>query len=439
MNQYETLLTQAISSEIREWRLAHKLSAKSLAQICGETSAGAVQAEIHLPLSYLARIASAMGMTIDKLLRKARGRFGGSREASYLDEGRRRVVAAKEAAQVGAGKGALKLLWQCAVFGGASFTCAGIGQVLRKKREALGLSQNELARRAGVHASYISNMERSAARMRVFTFSNLAIALNMHPSELEGLVEKKEQNGRHLNDKQRLWHQPTDTVAPVERKARTTKQLDPPKMRLLMHQPVDMTESKKTTTNDRPKKRLPKRQTIDVMTDPKMTNQLSRPKPPLQKAKVIRADRSIAVTSPWATGWWDRERNGNLSPIDVRRCSGKIVHWKCPAGPDHFFCKAVSAVVAHKRKGSPCPCCQGRLVSITNSLATLYPELALEFDPELNGEMASEVVARPAPKQPMKWTCTICQSSWSEKLIRRLKGLTCPSCAGKPAMPVAHH
>ena len=58
------------------------------------------------------------------------------------------------------------------------------GTVVRKQREALGISQEELAYRAGLHRTYISLIERGLRSASIETIFRLAKALGTTGSDL---------------------------------------------------------------------------------------------------------------------------------------------------------------------------------------------------------------------------------------------------------------
>jgi transcriptional regulator with XRE-family HTH domain len=62
---------------------------------------------------------------------------------------------------------------------------------VHERREQLGISQEELAHRAGLHRTYISDIERRARNPSLKTLSRLATALEMTASELIKLGESK--------------------------------------------------------------------------------------------------------------------------------------------------------------------------------------------------------------------------------------------------------
>ncbi|CAN5603051.1 helix-turn-helix transcriptional regulator [soil metagenome] len=68
----------------------------------------------------------------------------------------------------------------------------GLGEVVRKRRLALDLSQEELAGRAGVHRTYLSDIERGARNITITVLARLADALEVKVSRLFRLTE---QNG----------------------------------------------------------------------------------------------------------------------------------------------------------------------------------------------------------------------------------------------------
>lgn len=61
---------------------------------------------------------------------------------------------------------------------------ARFGRRLRQLREAHGLSQEELAFRAGLHRTYVSSAERGERNVSLVNLVRLARALDVHVSEL---------------------------------------------------------------------------------------------------------------------------------------------------------------------------------------------------------------------------------------------------------------
>jgi len=97
---------------------------------------------------------------------------------------------------------------------------------------------------------------------------------------------------------------------------------------------------------------------------------------------------------------WDHVRNGGLSPHDLSAGSGRRVWWVCPLGPDHRW----RAKPNNRTYGAGCPFCANRRVSVTNSLATLFPALAAEWHPDGNGKLTPESVVATATRIGL-WRC----------------------------------
>jgi len=61
---------------------------------------------------------------------------------------------------------------------------ATFSKVLHKRREALGISQEELSKRSGLHRTYISDVERGARNVSLKNMGRLSAALEVQPSVL---------------------------------------------------------------------------------------------------------------------------------------------------------------------------------------------------------------------------------------------------------------
>ena len=72
---------------------------------------------------------------------------------------------------------------------------AGLGAALRILRAEAGLSQDELAYRAGINRSYLSDVERGVSSPSLDRVARLAIALNVRASELVRAAEKAVEEG----------------------------------------------------------------------------------------------------------------------------------------------------------------------------------------------------------------------------------------------------
>ncbi len=126
----------------------------------------------------------------------------------------------------------------------------------------------------------------------------------------------------------------------------------------------------------------------------------------------------------------DRKLNGAIDPSTILHRSGKKLWWRCPKGPDHVWQKAVYKRTA----GSGCPCCRGSQLSVTNTLAGRFPELARQLHPKKNGKLRANAVVA-GSMQRVWWRCEK-QSDhvWQATLnARTSRKRGCPFCAGQRA------
>jgi transcriptional regulator with XRE-family HTH domain len=64
------------------------------------------------------------------------------------------------------------------------------GDAVRGRREELGLTQEDLADRAGIHRTYLSDVERGSRNVSLVNIERLAAALSLPLSKLFRLVER---------------------------------------------------------------------------------------------------------------------------------------------------------------------------------------------------------------------------------------------------------
>lgn len=132
---------------------------------------------------------------------------------------------------------------------------------------------------------------------------------------------------------------------------------------------------------------------------------------------------------PQLVAEWHPHKNKGRDPRQVSYGSQLRGHWICAAGPDHEW----SAIVGSRTTGGTgCPFCAGRRASVTNSLRTLYPELASQWHPTLNGSLTPDDV--PAGSTAALWWQ--CQKGpdhvWrAQAHSRTVSGTGCPACANQ--------
>jgi len=62
-----------------------------------------------------------------------------------------------------------------------------VGEQIRLKREAIGMTQKELAEKAGIDDKSICRLKLEQSRMRLDTFFNIACSLGVSPNDISPL------------------------------------------------------------------------------------------------------------------------------------------------------------------------------------------------------------------------------------------------------------
>ena len=70
---------------------------------------------------------------------------------------------------------------------------ADLGEIIRERRLAAGISQEELAARAAIHRTYVSQLERGLKSPTVAILAKVANALGTSPSRLLRGIEGPEE------------------------------------------------------------------------------------------------------------------------------------------------------------------------------------------------------------------------------------------------------
>ncbi len=115
---------------------------------------------------------------------------------------------------------------------------------------------------------------------------------------------------------------------------------------------------------------------------------------------------------------FDFERNwrAGLDPDKITAGSAKMVHWictNCPKGQSHLF---VAPPYTRIGLNSGCPYCASTKACICNSLQSLYPALAAEYDTARNGVGPEQVLAR---SHKMAFWKDACGHTWEQSPFQR--------------------
>lgn len=145
----------------------------------------------------------------------------------------------------------------------------------------------------------------------------------------------------------------------------------------------------------------------------------------------VPGQNDLATLRPDLMAQWDPENN-TLDPGTLTAASHKQVWWKCPQG--HRWQAAVFARTRENAAG--CPYCTGKkALPGFNDLASRFPELALQWHPELNGTLTPEQLT-PGSNKKVWWRCAA-GHSWQAAVYSRTRQRPsgCPVCAGTVRAP----
>lgn len=139
----------------------------------------------------------------------------------------------------------------------------------------------------------------------------------------------------------------------------------------------------------------------------------------------------LETTYPHLVKLWHPTRNGDLTPKDVVGGGRRKVWWKCPEGDDHEWEADIINVV----NGSGCPCCLGRRIVDSNSLAAVKPEVVPLWHNTKNGELTPETVA-PYSSNIVWWKCPVGEDhEWQASIANVAKGSGCACCCNRKVVP----
>ena len=145
---------------------------------------------------------------------------------------------------------------------------------------------------------------------------------------------------------------------------------------------------------------------------------------------------NIEATCPELIKYWHSSKNVNIKPDVLSIKSAEKIWWKCGKGPDHEWkASPRNMLEVYNSKEELCPFCSNRKVSITNSLATLYPEISSQWDTTKNGELTPSKVL-PTSSLSVWWKCEKGENhSWKRVIHHRTHPRSsiedkCPFCCG---------
>ena len=116
---------------------------------------------------------------------------------------------------------------------------------------------------------------------------------------------------------------------------------------------------------------------------------------------------------------WHHQQNAveGLFPDKIRLQSNKKVHWlcnKCPLGQQHAWAASPNSRLGKKKPG--CPFCAGRAACTCNSLQSLYPSIAAEWDFDSNDKTPDDFTAS---SNCVVWWHSVARGSWQQSINSR--------------------
>eukprot|EP00128_Syssomonas_multiformis_P003597 Colp12_sorted_trinity150504_noHs@31701 len=163
----------------------------------------------------------------------------------------------------------------------------------------------------------------------------------------------------------------------------------------------------------------------------RVTGRRGCPKCAIERWRGVRkGTQSLLAAHPDLAQQWHPTKNGALTPDAVSRASRKKVWWQCPKDTAHEW---ETDVFYRSVSGSGCPFCSNSAhpLSETNNLLALYPEVAQEWHPTLNGKLTPDKVAGKSNKK-VWWACKKCGHEWHTRVSTRTGQMTgCPICTRK--------
>ena len=144
--------------------------------------------------------------------------------------------------------------------------------------------------------------------------------------------------------------------------------------------------------------------------------------------KAIKGVNDLATVRPDLLLEWDYDKNKGIDPSDLLPNSNKSFFWKCSKCGYSY-----KAPVSRRNKGCGCKRCAGQiLIPGINDLRTLYPEVAKEWDYELNGGVKPSDVF-PQTNKDYNWIDKY-GHRWSTTPNARIRGTGCPFCSGNKVL-----
>jgi len=155
---------------------------------------------------------------------------------------------------------------------------------------------------------------------------------------------------------------------------------------------------------------------------------LASPKQRAKQNNTCPVCNSLLVKFPKIVKEFHPTLNKNIDIKDLAYSSHSKVWWKCPKGFDHVWQASPNSRTS---MNTGCPICAGYRVVKSNSLATIFPELAAQWDFKKNTNLTPDSVYAKSTRK-VWWKCPEGPDhNWKAQIKSRANGIGCPICSGR--------
>jgi len=145
----------------------------------------------------------------------------------------------------------------------------------------------------------------------------------------------------------------------------------------------------------------------------------------------LTSSNNLGFVHPTLIKYWNKRKNGKLTPFDIISGSDKKYWWVCPDNNKHEWLQSSYQVT---KLAKICPFCHFRKLSPDNNLLVMYPEVAIEFNKKKNKGLLPEKIL-PNTMEKVWWTCKH-NHQWKATVRHRVyRKQGCPSCTRQTSIP----
>ncbi|OLS17043.1 MAG: hydrogenase nickel incorporation protein HypA, partial [Candidatus Heimdallarchaeota archaeon LC_3] len=142
---------------------------------------------------------------------------------------------------------------------------------------------------------------------------------------------------------------------------------------------------------------------------------------PACSGRVVTDSNNLTITHPKLLEEWDFKNNEKL-PNQFTKGAKYKAHWICKV------CKLTwQAQLSHRTNGIGCPACSGRVVTESNNLTVIRPDLIKDWNYRKNNSAPDKYTR--SSSYNAYWICNHCSTEWKTTINNRTShGTGCPTC-----------